>query len=181
MCGENSYGRLAQLVEQLIYTETVGGSSPSPPTSIIKPGIKSGFIMSHLGTVRDLNRQCGALSRRGTRSSFKFIGSNSPPTAEKTPDIKSGVFCTAGAVRDLKGGKTQSGRLCLEPGSRKFCFNKTICDQVPVFTAHRNKVTRTVAQLACERCAGREKVVDSFDRRKKVSYNLNRFCKNQVP
>ena len=25
-------GRLAQLVEQLVYTEKVGGSSPSPPT-----------------------------------------------------------------------------------------------------------------------------------------------------
>lgn len=27
-------GRLAQLVERLLYTERVGGSSPSPPTSI---------------------------------------------------------------------------------------------------------------------------------------------------
>jgi hypothetical protein len=26
-------GRLAQLVERLLYTERVGGSSPSPPTS----------------------------------------------------------------------------------------------------------------------------------------------------
>ena len=26
-------GRLAQLVEHLVYTERVGGSSPSPPTS----------------------------------------------------------------------------------------------------------------------------------------------------
>ena len=26
-------GRLAQLVERLVYTERVGGSSPSPPTS----------------------------------------------------------------------------------------------------------------------------------------------------
>ncbi len=25
-------GRLAQLVEHLVYTERVGGSSPSPPT-----------------------------------------------------------------------------------------------------------------------------------------------------
>jgi hypothetical protein len=27
----NSQGRLAQLVERLVYTEVVGGSSPSPP------------------------------------------------------------------------------------------------------------------------------------------------------
>ena len=30
---ENKYGRLAQLVEQLIYTEKVRGSSPLPPTN----------------------------------------------------------------------------------------------------------------------------------------------------
>jgi hypothetical protein len=29
-------GRLAQLVEHLVYTERVGGSSPSPPTNKIK-------------------------------------------------------------------------------------------------------------------------------------------------
>ena len=27
-------GRLAQLVEHLVYTERVGGSSPSPPTTV---------------------------------------------------------------------------------------------------------------------------------------------------
>jgi hypothetical protein len=27
-------GRLAQLVERLLYTQDVGGSSPSPPTSL---------------------------------------------------------------------------------------------------------------------------------------------------
>jgi hypothetical protein len=27
----NASGRLAQLVERLVYTENVGGSSPSPP------------------------------------------------------------------------------------------------------------------------------------------------------
>jgi hypothetical protein len=27
----NAQGRLAQLVERLVYTEVVGGSSPSPP------------------------------------------------------------------------------------------------------------------------------------------------------
>jgi hypothetical protein len=27
----NKQGRLAQLVERLVYTENVGGSSPSPP------------------------------------------------------------------------------------------------------------------------------------------------------
>ena len=29
-------GRLAQLVEHLVYTERVGGSSPSPPTILIR-------------------------------------------------------------------------------------------------------------------------------------------------
>ena len=32
MCGVSFSGRLAQLVEHLVYTERVGGSSPSPPT-----------------------------------------------------------------------------------------------------------------------------------------------------
>src|SRR5580700_11208586 len=30
------HGRLAQLVERLLYTQNVGGSSPSPPTSLRK-------------------------------------------------------------------------------------------------------------------------------------------------
>jgi hypothetical protein len=30
-------GRLAQLVEQLLYTQRVGGSSPSPPTIPLLP------------------------------------------------------------------------------------------------------------------------------------------------
>jgi hypothetical protein len=29
-------GRLAQLVEHLVYTERVGGSSPSPPTMLAR-------------------------------------------------------------------------------------------------------------------------------------------------
>jgi hypothetical protein len=29
-------GRLAQLVERLLYTQNVGGSNPSPPTSLRK-------------------------------------------------------------------------------------------------------------------------------------------------
>ena len=34
-------GRLAQLVEHLVYTERVGGSSPSPPTSLLASGSHS--------------------------------------------------------------------------------------------------------------------------------------------
>ena len=30
-----SLGRLAQLVERLVYTQVVGGSSPLPPTNIL--------------------------------------------------------------------------------------------------------------------------------------------------
>ena len=33
VCEEMKKGRLAQLVEQLVYTEKVGGSSPPPPTA----------------------------------------------------------------------------------------------------------------------------------------------------
>jgi hypothetical protein len=31
----NTQGRLAQLVERLVYTENVGGSSPSPPIHLV--------------------------------------------------------------------------------------------------------------------------------------------------
>jgi hypothetical protein len=30
---KGAFGRLAQLVERLLYTQDVGGSSPSPPTT----------------------------------------------------------------------------------------------------------------------------------------------------
>ena len=36
-------GRLAQLVEHLVYTERVGGSSPSPPTRFPPTGSRRGF------------------------------------------------------------------------------------------------------------------------------------------
>src|SRR5438045_4000828 len=35
-------GRLAQLVERLLYTQDVGGSSPSPPTSLRACGASAG-------------------------------------------------------------------------------------------------------------------------------------------
>jgi hypothetical protein len=35
-------GRLAQLVERLLYTQDVGGSSPSPPTSLRVCGASDG-------------------------------------------------------------------------------------------------------------------------------------------
>ncbi len=31
---QHKIGRLAQLVERLLYTQDVGGSSPSPPTTL---------------------------------------------------------------------------------------------------------------------------------------------------
>src|SRR5262245_51954421 len=35
-----SEGRLAQLVERLLYTQDVGGSSPSPPTTLRPDGLR---------------------------------------------------------------------------------------------------------------------------------------------
>ena len=37
-------GRLAQLVERLLYTEDVGGSSPSSPTTCQSKGAGRGFV-----------------------------------------------------------------------------------------------------------------------------------------
>src|SRR6266852_4966543 len=38
----NAQGRLAQWVERLLYTQDVGGSSPSPPTSLRACGASAG-------------------------------------------------------------------------------------------------------------------------------------------
>ncbi len=37
-CDQKDCGRLAQLAEHLVYTERVGGSIPSPPTTIFVRG-----------------------------------------------------------------------------------------------------------------------------------------------
>jgi hypothetical protein len=48
-----SEGRLAQLVERFVYTEDVGGSSPSSPTTLCPFGLRlarppsSRFVLSH--------------------------------------------------------------------------------------------------------------------------------------
>ena len=39
-----SKGRLAQLVERLVYTEEVGGSKPSPPTILIDINLSKIFL-----------------------------------------------------------------------------------------------------------------------------------------
>ena len=48
-------GRLAQLVEHLVYTERVGGSSPSPPT-IVRAAALIVFLLASLGLARAENR-----------------------------------------------------------------------------------------------------------------------------
>ena len=47
-------GRLAQLVERLLYTQDVGGSSPSPPTSLPACGASA---------LASLSRSRGCLSK----------------------------------------------------------------------------------------------------------------------
>src|SRR6185436_12892483 len=76
-------GRLAQLVERLLYTQDVGGSSPSPPTSLrtrgalAAPPAASRRSVSRLQTTEDdtvlppsvVNLRRGALHRL-----FEFLG-----------------------------------------------------------------------------------------------------------
>ncbi len=60
------HGRLAQLVEQLIYTEKVGGSSPSSPTQKTRfGGFLSGRWAKHF---RALRRDLKKLSRISLRN-----------------------------------------------------------------------------------------------------------------
>ena len=41
-------GRLAQLVEHLVYTEEVGGSTPSPPTTLHHSGSDKFYLFKHI-------------------------------------------------------------------------------------------------------------------------------------
>ena len=60
-----SSGRLAQLVEHLVYTENVGGSSPSPPTKLqCARCANSGLVSVVIIT---------AVSTLGTNISAKFL------------------------------------------------------------------------------------------------------------
>src|SRR6478735_4710708 len=62
-------GRLAQLVEHLVYTERVGGSSPSPPTSfrlsVKSPERSDGQTLARTAHPAVLDQERGALSERG--------------------------------------------------------------------------------------------------------------------
>src|SRR5690242_14968810 len=64
----NSGGRLAQLVEHLVYTERVGGSSPSPPTTITTDIY---CVPTHIGVNRDAELTTLRRSAHG--------GANDPP------------------------------------------------------------------------------------------------------
>ena len=44
MGGMGRAGRLAQLVERLLYTQDVGGSSPSPPTSLAHESLRRSIL-----------------------------------------------------------------------------------------------------------------------------------------
>ena len=69
-------GRLAQLVERLLYTQDVGGSSPSPPTSLCNSdkqsdcetktpaAIATGRLRWQAGSERRLIRACGSTGWR---------------------------------------------------------------------------------------------------------------------
>ncbi len=54
------FGRLAQLVEHLVYTEGVGGSSPSSPTSVSQTA-HSNVESIEITGIYALLRECGML------------------------------------------------------------------------------------------------------------------------
>jgi hypothetical protein len=67
-------GRLAQLVEHLVYTERVGGSSPSPPT--ISGKSKPSQAEAKLG---ELICDFDAMARRALFRDGNVLGHRSPP------------------------------------------------------------------------------------------------------
>jgi hypothetical protein len=60
-------GRLAQLVERLLYTQDVGGSSPSPPTSL-RCGGSSGWRVGLIELWHQAERSCPLQPARRKRA-----------------------------------------------------------------------------------------------------------------
>ena len=69
-------GRLAQLVEHLVYTERVGGSSPSPPTSALA-GAPRGALLPSLssGSAPEVSR-CLVKAREARRPITRSLASS---------------------------------------------------------------------------------------------------------
>src|SRR3954454_13243177 len=102
-------GRLAQLVEHLVYTERVGGSSPSPPTSVVTPPNAASaprysvVMRGPNGSELEVNRVGGisGCSRNGPRvSSLGPIGLSLCGPLRAAPDCSHGT-----ASRWGTGGK----------------------------------------------------------------------------
>ncbi len=109
---DRSEGRLAQLVEHLVYTERVGGSSPSAPTSLRPSRLR---LASQPASLRDRLRR--RQLRRSERGGLRGSGSASPrppPRAGRRPRSGAGRRraggCGACRPRGRSGGRTGSGR-----------------------------------------------------------------------
>src|SRR5262245_30163710 len=78
----DAQGRLAQWVERLLYTQDVGGSSPSPPTSLRACGASAGKPSHHCAKVAQRYRWSkrtsvgglGARRRRDCKGTARVTG-----------------------------------------------------------------------------------------------------------
>ena len=100
-------GRLAQLEERLVYTEKVGGSNPSPPTTIISDDLKNRnrceirnlHVLLHIYSVLTASKlNFGLKSRRKPKNStfvrlnLLFRNSFKPDEATAPPPQDLGHF-----------------------------------------------------------------------------------------
>ena len=66
-------GRLAQLVERLLYTQDVGGSSPSPPTTLLRATRDYHVTECQRGKVPLLGLNAGFLDDRPPLLNFGLL------------------------------------------------------------------------------------------------------------
>src|SRR5215210_6730541 len=96
-------GRLAQLVEHLVYTERVGGSSPSPPTN--------DSTASTLLSCRELRQPCRVTPRTAQPMLRTCGAERAAPRLRLIPAAFQAV-AHAGLIRKTGNRRTLSHRHC---------------------------------------------------------------------
>jgi hypothetical protein len=88
-------GRLAQLVERLLYTQNVGGSSPSPPTSLRKRSAAKAAAPKPILDVGGPSR----LLRLGKPISFVTQKRSAAQARRQLPFVRISIFRTSEKTR----------------------------------------------------------------------------------